>query len=333
MPKSQPTIYDVAASAGVSISTVSRVLNAPERVQEETRATVMAAIERLGFVPRADARARAMRGMQRIGVLTPFFSAPSFVQRLRGVAQALSKTTYELVIYTINSTQQLHTTLEMITLSRNLDGLIILSLQFSDRYARSLVEHGIEAVLVEYPHKILSSVEIDDVAGGRMAAEYLAGKGHRKIGFVGDTVVPEFGIHPITQRLSGLRKGLQDLGLPLDDDHILLAPYDVHATRSAARTYLMQENRPTAVFAATDLQAIGMIQAARDVGLRVPQDLAVMGFDNLDMADYFGLTTIDQQLDESGREAAGLLLAQISKENRSFRHVTLPLKIIERETT
>lgn len=274
-----------------------------------------------------------MRGTRRIGVLTPFFTAPSFVQRLRGVAQALNDTQYELIIYTADSNRQLNTYLDMLSLTHNLDGLIILSLQFGDSYARRLVDHGLDAVLVEFPHSILSSIEIDDDSGGRMAAEHLLSRGHQRIGFVGDTLVHAFGIHPITQRLTGLREGLLDMGNALDDADILIAPYDVRATRQAGLDYLSRPDRPTALFAATDLQAIGMMQAARDLGLHVPQDLAIIGFDNLDVADYVGLTTIDQHLDESGSEAAGLLLAQISGQNRSIRHVQLPLTLVERETT
>ncbi|HVP22235.1 MAG TPA: LacI family DNA-binding transcriptional regulator, partial [Anaerolineaceae bacterium] len=135
MPRPTPTIYDVAAAAKVSISTVSRVLNRPETVNEETRTAVLKAINGLGFIPKAEARARALKDYRRIGVLTPFFTAPSFVQRLRGVASALQSSSYELIIFTVDSASQLNAYLESLPLTGNLDGLIILSLQFDDRYA------------------------------------------------------------------------------------------------------------------------------------------------------------------------------------------------------
>src|SRR5512140_479035 len=138
MPKPPPTIYDVASAAGVSISTVSRVLNTSEKVNEETRGAVLAAIDRLGFIPKADARARALRDNRRIGVITPFFTAPSFVQRLRGVASALRSTSYELLIFAVDSSERLHNYLETLPLTGNLDGLIILSLQFENRFADRL---------------------------------------------------------------------------------------------------------------------------------------------------------------------------------------------------
>jgi DNA-binding LacI/PurR family transcriptional regulator len=333
MPKiPSSTIYDVAAAARVSISTVSRVLNNPEKVNDTTRNAVLEAINKLGFVPKAEARARALKEFRRIGVLTPFFTAPSFVQRLRGIASALQPTSYELIVFTVDSLSTLNSYLETLPLTGNLNGLIVLSLQFNNHYASQLVKHGLETVLIEYPQRILSSVEIDDVGGGRMAAEYMLQKGHRKLGFAGDTTIPEFGIHPITMRLRGFREGLQDAGLCLDEENTLLVPYDVETTRQKAREFLTSHERPTGMFAATDRQAIGILRAARDLGLRVPQDLAILGFDDLDAAEYTGLTTISQHLDESGQVAVELLLSRLVDPTRSIQHIQLPLTIIERET-
>src|SRR5664279_2450830 len=170
-----PTIYDVAKHAGVSITTVSRLLNAPNKVNSETREKVLAAIDALGFVPKAEARARAMQRTGRIGVITPFFTAPSFIQRLRGIAETLSPKNYELVIYTVDSINHLQGYLSSLPLTKNLDGLIILSLRVGDDEARRLIDHGLPTVLVDYPHPKLNSVEIDDVQGGRMATTYLLG--------------------------------------------------------------------------------------------------------------------------------------------------------------
>lgn len=330
--KSSPTIYDVATAAQVSISTVSRVLNNREKVNDATRSTVMEAIKKLGFVPKAEARARALKEFRRIGVLTPFFTAPSFVQRLRGIASALKSTSHELIIFSVDSLSALNSYLETLPLTGNLDGLIVLSLQFNNHYASQLVGHGLETVLIEYPHQILSSVAIDDVAGGRLAAEYMLQKGHQKLGFAGDTTIPDFGIHPITLRQRGFRERLQDAGQCLNEENTLVVPYDVESTRLKAREFLTSPHRPTGMFAATDLQAIGILRAARDLGLRIPQDLAILGFDDLDVAEYAGMTTISQHLDESGRVAVELLLSRLVDPARSIQHIQLPLTIVERET-
>ncbi len=332
MAKASPTIYDVARAAGVSIATVSRVLNEPQKVNDETRTAVLASIDRLGYVPKAEARARAMQQNRRIGVITPHFTAPSFVQRLRGVATAIRKTNYELVIYSVDSPERLTHYLETLPIIHYLDGLIILSLQFDDRFASRLVGYHMETVLIEYPHSTLSSIEIDDVFGGHLAAEYLYNKGYRHFGFVGDTVIPEFGVHPITLRLAGYRQKLKELQSPILDQDIVTVAYDVDATRRTMLGYLAGQSRPEAIFAATDMQAIGIMRAARELGLRVPQDLAIIGFDDIDVAEYMGLTTVRQHLDESGKIAAELLLSRINDPNRPVQHIHLPLNIIERDT-
>lgn len=328
----KPTIYDVAKRAGVSITTVSRILNMPDKVNSETRERVLTAIDALGFVPKAEARARAMQHTGRIGVVSPFFTAPSFIQRLRGIAETLSPENYELVIYTVDSNDHLQGYLSSLPLTGNLDGLIILSLPVDDTQARRLVEHGLPAVLIEYPHAKLNCVEIDDMGGGSMAATYLLKKGHRRIAFLGDTNLPEYAIHPVSLRLNGFRQTLKKASIRLPDTFVRLAPYSQEQTRQVAKELLHLPEPPTAIFAATDFQALGVLKAARQLGFRVPEQLAVIGFDDLDMAEYADLTTISQHLDESGRLAVEILLAQIESPARTPRHVKLPLTLIERQT-
>jgi DNA-binding LacI/PurR family transcriptional regulator len=327
-----PTIYDVAKHAGVSITTVSRMLNAPNKVNSETREKVLAAIDALGFVPKAEARARAMQQTGRIGVITPFFTAPSFIQRLRGIAETLSPKNYELVIYTVDSIDHLQGYLSSLPLTSNLDGLIILSLQVGDTEVRRLIDHGLPTVLVEYPHPKLNCVEIDDVQGGRMAATYLLEKGHRRIAFLGDTDLPEYAIHPVSLRLSGFRQVLEEAGIEFPEVFVRLAPYSQEQTRKVARELLNLTEPPTAIFSATDFQALGVLKAARQLNVSVPEQLAVIGFDDLDMAEYADLTTICQHLDESGRLAVEILLAQLESPSRPPKHVKIPLTLIERQT-
>ena len=211
----KPTIYDVAKRAGVSITTVSRILNTPDKVNSKTREKVLVAIDALGFVPKAEARARALQHIGRIGVISPFFTAPSFIQRLRGVAAALSTKNYELVIYTVDSNDHLQGYMSSLPLTGNLDGLIILSLPVDDSQVCRLINHGLPTVLIEYPHPKLNCVEIDDVEGGYMATTYLLGKGHRRIAFLGDTDLPEYSIHPVSLRLSGFRRALKEARIKL----------------------------------------------------------------------------------------------------------------------
>lgn len=330
--KKAPTIFDVAELSGVSISTISRVINAPEKVNPETRKRVSEAIDKLGFVPKAEARARALKLKGRIGVITPFFTAPSFVQRLRGIAGSLSKENYDLVIYTVDSNNRLQSYLTTLPLTGNLDGLVIMSLQVEEQDVQRLIDHHLPTVLIEYPHPLMNSVEIDDVEGGKMATEFLIGKGHHLIAFLGDSDLPEYAIHPVSSRLRGFRQALEAANIQVPDEFIRLAPYTQEQAMRVAKELLDLPNPPTAIFAATDFQALGVIKAARKLGVKVPDELAVIGFDDLDMAEFEDLTTIRQHLDESGRLAIEILLAHILDESRPVQHIHLGLSLVERLT-
>lgn len=329
--KKTPTIYDVAKLAGVSIATISRVLNSPDKVSPETHKKVMSAIDRLGFVPKAEARAWAMQGTGRIGVLTPFFTAPSFVQRLRGAAAALSKANYELVIYPVDAPERLQGHLSSIPLMKNVDGLIIMSLAIEDIDAKRLSANGMETVLIEYNHRGMNSILIDDEYGGGLAAEHFIKKGHKTFAFIGDVEPPErFSIHPVRSRLKGYKQKLQEAGFSISKAHIVSAPYTQTESRKAALELLQSPKPPTAIFAASDFQALAVMKAARQLGIKIPDDVALVGFDDIDVAEHVDLTTISQHLDESGRLAVEILLSRIHEHGRPLQHVNLPLTLIER---
>ena len=327
------TVYDVAEKAQVSISTVSRALNAPNKVSPPTRTRVLTAIDELGYVPKAEAVERARRRSGRIGVLAPFFTSPSFAERLNGVAAALVQSPYELTIYSVDSSARRDSYLTTLPVTRRLDGLIIMTLPFDGVAGQRLLDHGLETVLVEFYHESFTSIEIDNWAGGQLAAEYLVNKGHRRFGFVGDINIPDYAIDSSRQRLIGYRETLAKLGVPLPDETIALAPLSLEHARHSTRRLLALPDPPTAIFAASDLQAIAALKAARELGLSVPSDLAIIGFDDLDMAAYIGLTTIRQPLAESGRVAVDLLMSRLADKTRTPQRIRLPLTLMERETT
>ncbi len=332
MGETQPTIYDVAKLAGVSISTVSRVINSPERVNEATRSKILNAIDELNFVPKAEARARALQGNHRIGVLSPFYTTLSFVQRLRGVDAVITKTNFELLIYTVDSMNRLISYLTTLSIARNLDGLIILSLPLSESVAKRLAERGPKIVTVEASQDLFCGIEIDDFSGGKLAAHYLVSKGHKSCAFIGDIDPPDYTVRPVVYRLEGFRQGMVDAGVELPDYLIRSCSYAKEPTCKTARDLLSSSKRPTAIFVATDIQAIIVMKVANELGLKVPEDLAIIGFDDLDIAEYVGLTTIRQPLDDSGRIAAELLLSQINDSRRPIQHIKLPLTVVERDT-
>lgn len=331
-----PTIYDVAKEAGVGIGTVSRVLNASEQVNPETRARVLAAIDALGFVPKFEALARARKQVGRIGVLTPFFTSDSFVDRLRGVVTALTALPYELVIYDVASEAQRDGYLTSMALTNRVDGLIVIGLPFDAATVQRLVTNNVPTVTImpasSEVHPALTRITHDDAVGGRMAAEYLVARGHRRIGFVGDQPGPAFAGSTGDLKLDRFRQALAAAGVPLPDEYIGLALFGIEPAREQAHRLLSLPTPPSAIFAGSDTQAMGVIRAARERGRRVPDELAVIGFDDIEHAEALGLTTISQQLKESGRLAVELLLALIADPERQPQHVDLPFTLIPRLT-
>jgi LacI family transcriptional regulator len=332
----KPTIYDVAKEAGVGIGTVSRVLNASEQVNPETRARVLAAIDALGFVPKFEALARARKQVGRIGVLTPFFTADSFVDRLRGVVDALKTLPYELVIYDVASEAQRDGYLTNLALTHRVDGLIVIGLPLDTATTLRLLSNNLPIVVIlpsnSATHPELTRIVHDDAAGGKLAAEYLLARGHRRIGFIGDSDVPAFTGTTGDLKLDRFHRTLAGAGVALPAEYIGLAPFGSETARQQAHKLLSLPTPPTAIFAGSDTQAFGVIRAARERGLSVPGDLAVMGFDDIEHAEAFGLTTIDQQLKASGRLAVETLLSLINTGERPAEPLELPFTVVPRLT-
>lgn len=326
------TVYDVANKAGVSIATVSRVVNAPDKVNPETRQRVLDAIDDLRYIPKAEAAARARKSTGRIGVLAPFFTFPSFVQRLRGVANALANLPYELTVYNVDSSARRDGYVASVSITRRLDGLILMALPFNETTIERIVSNSLETVSIECAHPAFSSIEIDDAAGGRMVAEYFFSKGHRRLAFIGDSEIPDYAFPTSKRRLLGYRAAIQNAGLDLPDEYIALAEQSMENAARGMNQFLNLPTPPTAVFCASDTQAMGALKAARQRGVRVPDDVAIIGFDDLDIADYIGLTTVRQHLEESGRLAVELLLARLEDRARPIQNVRLNLELVLRET-
>jgi LacI family transcriptional regulator len=222
--------------------------------------------------------------------------------------------------------------LASLPLTRRLDGLIIMALPFDGAAARRLLDHQMETVLVELSQEPFSSIRIDDRAGGQMAAKYLLLKGHRRCAFVGDSDVPDYAIHTSDWRLEGYREALVASGVVLPGEYVALAPHSRENARLSAHRLLDLPEPPTAIFAASDNQAMGVLKAARERRVSIPKELAVIGFDDVDIADYVGLTTIRQPLEESGRVAVDLLLARLVDPSRPPQRIRLPLTLVRRET-
>jgi LacI family transcriptional regulator len=327
------TIYDVALQAQVSITTVSRYLNNPAKVNAETAKRIQAAMDALAYIPHGNTGPKVRRQVGRIGVLTPFFPAPSFVQRLQGMIPVFRQAQCEVLIYTVDSPEQLKEYLQSIVFARRLDGLVVLSMRLGDDDVNKLAQSGLEVVLVEQHHALFSGVEADNVEGGALAARHFVDKGYDPCGFIGESVVLPYSLHPSQMRWQGYSQALADAGQPVDPAHVRLGEGTVADARRMALDLLAGLDRPRAVFAQSDLQAIGVVKAAQQLGLKVPGEVAILGFDDIEAAEYMDLSTVSQSLSESGKVAAELLLERIRTPGQPVRNLHLKVSVVPRTTT
>ena len=327
------TIYDVASGAGVSITTVSRYLNNPQQVAEKTRKRIQIAMRELEFVPKAEAVARARTQTRRIAVLTPFLTAQSFVQRIDAIHRVLLPKGYEMITYTVDSQDQLDAYLSVLPVNNRIDAMIVLALPISEEAASVFDANSIPLVGVEVGLSSISSVEIDNIRGGRLAASYLVGRGYRQMGFLGESGEPVYSMHATQERLQGFTQKLSELGFPIDEDHICFHEYGIQPTVDAALELLSRPFRPDAVFCSSDYQAICVQKAARMLDIRVPQQLGILGFDDTYTADFMELSTIRQSLERSGEIAAGLVIDKLEESQTQHKRLLLDLTIVERKTT
>jgi len=325
------TIAKVAREAGVGVGTVSRVLNGSPAVRADTRRRVLAAIDVLDYEPSPAARALSTGRTNAVGVVAPFFTQPSVIERLRGVSRTVAGGGFQLVLHDLERPEQKQGLFRILAAHGGVDGLLSISLSPTDDDAHRLQAAGVPIVLIDRHHPTLPCITIDDVEGGRLAAEHLLGLGHRRIAFLGDEEANQFGFDSSACRREGFEAALAAAGAPLAPECSLRRPHGPDAARGAASELLALEPRPTAVFATSDVQAIGVLEAAHAAGIAVPEELSVIGFDDVEAAEYTGLTTVAQPLDESGALGAELLLRALSGEAVESRR--MPLAIIERATT
>jgi LacI family transcriptional regulator len=328
------TIADVAARAGVGAGTVSRVLNDSPRVSESTRARVLSAIEILDYRPNPLARGLSRGRCQTLGVVVPFFTHASAVERLRGVVAALDGSRYDLVLFNVET--PVHRDEHFATLTRRdrADGLLVMSLPPPPTSLRRLASSGVPIVLLDSRGPGVPAVVTDDVKGGRLATRHLLELGHERIAFLGDDPDNPLGFASSGAREQGYRETMRSAGLDVDDDQVRHGPHVRAVARELAEQLLARPERPTAVFAASDAQALGVLEAARAAGLGVPGDLSVVGFDDVEVSSYAGLTTVRQPLFESGRLAAELLLESLAAEEPTgeVEH-QLQLELVVRSTS
>jgi DNA-binding LacI/PurR family transcriptional regulator len=319
------TISEVARRAGVGVGTVSRVLNGSTAVSDRTRRRVREVIDELGYEPHAAARALSTGRTGTIAVAAPFFTQPSVVERLRGVSRALSGAGYQLVLFDLTDPALFAT----LPAGGRFDGLLCVSACPGDADLARFEAAGVTVALVDCEHPELSGVAIDDVAGGQLAVEHLLTLGHRRIGFVGDDeAAAPWGFVSSARRRRGAQAAAAVAGAEL---LVRRGPHGREPARTLAAELLATREPPTAIFAASDLQALGVLEAAEAAGLTVPDELSVIGFDDIEIARYVGLTTVRDPLDRSGELGVRALLAAMAGAPRMAARLSLSL--VQRTST
>ncbi len=325
------TIFDVAREADVSYSTVSRVIN-NKGVSTDKRERVLRAMAELGYVANLQARSLAGGKSNIIGLLVHSLTIEYFGEIARGVDEALAAVNYDLMLYTTHRRKGRESTY-VTRLTRNLvDGLLLVLPRNAEAYLETLRHRGFPYVLVD--HQGLGfdvpSVGATNWQGGYDGTRYLIELGHRRIGFItGDMT-----LGCARDRQVGYEQALREANLPIDPE--LIREGDFLQTRgfTSASEMLELEQPPTAIFASNDISAFGAMEAIRNRGLRIPEDISVMGFDDIPQTEQVhpALTTVRQPLAEMGRTAAQLLFTYIDKPDAGVKRIELPTTLSIRES-
>lgn len=327
------TIHDVAKRAGVGIGTVSSVLNNSRPVNEATRQKVLVAIAELDFVPNLSGRRLSMGRTHTIGVVIPFFTIASQFERLRGVMSIIIDSDYDISLFPVENVPQRNKVLQTVPRRGRVDGLLIFSLNPSENDLRRIREENIPTVLVEAAHPDLPHIFLNDTAGAQMAVEYLIKLGHRKIAYISHYLDDPFGSFFSRHRYLGYCRALEAAGIPINPDYHHQGWLSRENGQQMALELLSLPDPPTAIFAFSDELALGALEAARDLNLKVPTDLSVVGYDDIELAHFAQLTTVRQHLFESGIQGVELLLDAIDNPKAAPTHLQFPTELVIRQTT
>ncbi|HEX2781960.1 MAG TPA: LacI family DNA-binding transcriptional regulator [Ilumatobacteraceae bacterium] len=328
-----PTMADVGRHAGVGIGTVSRVLNGSVHVTDATRRKVLESAEAIGYQRTRKSAADRGKGGSLVAVLVPFFDEQSAFQRLRGIVSRLAPHGCSVVLHNVESPAQARAKLLELPRSATLGGLIVVTLPLVGDEGDRLISGRFPTVLIDAVYPGLPSVGIDDRAGGALATKHLISLGHRRIAFVSEPPHNAFGFVAGARREEGFRAVMAEAGLKVPANLVRYGAYLHSAARQMATELLSLPERPTAIVAASDVQAIGCMEAASRLGISVPDELSVVGYDDIDLATLMGLSTVRQPLVYSGERGADLLLEALSMPNRIPHTERLELELVVRSTT
>lgn len=326
------TIFDIAKEAEVSIATVSKVVNNTGRISDKTRKKVLEIIEKHNYTPNSLATALTGKFSYTLGLIIPNLANPFFGEIAKSVEDRARELGFSVMICSTDYDADREASYFTLLQKKRVDGVIILS-GFEDQQTitRNLVKPNMPVALIarDIPTISINSVSIDDFVGGYEAAKHLIGLGHRRMGLIVEN------IRCAKERVRGFNQALEEHDLQLDESLVLLGEATVPNGKKLALQLLSGDEPPTAIFATNDLLAIGTIQAANEHGLKVPQDVSVIGFDNTMLATITDppLTTIAQPMEQMGRQIVDLLVQELKGDVTHKQRIVLLPELVVRKST
>ncbi len=333
---SKVTIYEVAKAAGVGIGTVSRVLNNNASVTPETRERVKEVMKQLNFQPHTYAQRLARNQSETISAIIPFFTNYFFVEVLRGVQEGLGRLGYDLTLFGVNDIEQVEPKIVRALQRGRFDGILFFSMRLPDRIVPRLKEASIPMVLVDAFYPKFDSISVANTDGAYDATTHLISIGHRKVGMVNALQRSA----PAAERLQGYRRALESNGINYSEELVKTGVsarqdgFNRDAGYEAMVDFIrMGKEMPHAFFVSSDIQAIGAMAALSENGFRVPEDVSIVGFDDIELARHFKLTTMRQPMYQMGQMAVERLAARMSDSVLEVVHTTFIPELIVRDTT
>jgi LacI family transcriptional regulator len=327
-----PTVKDVAEKAGVSTATVSHVINETRYVSDELKAKVYQAMEELNYRPNAIARSLRSRKTHNIGMIVPDISYPFLAEVARGVENAGFELGYNVILCNSDGDLEMEAHYIELLQEKKVDGIVFVAVGESSSHVRALIEQGMPVVLCdrELPEVEVDTVIADNVGSGYQATEYLITLGHSRIGCIAGPQELEIS----SKRVEGYRRALEQHGIPLGEELLVHGDFRSRGGYEAMRELLALEELPAAVFACNDLMAIGAICAVSQRKLSIPQDVAIIGCDDIASASFTNpsLTTVVQPKHEMGAAAVEMLVARIRDKSRPPTRRLLPTELVLRDS-
>lgn len=333
MPHGRITMEDVAERAGVSVTTVSHVINRTRPVSEELRTRVLAAMDELGYRPNLLARSLRRGRTHTIGMILPDNVNPFFAEVARGVEDTAFGQGYSVVICNTDGDLDKESFYASLLAEKRMDGIIFVAAGGSAEQVRALQDRGMLVVVVdrELPEVAVDQVLTDNAHGGYLATRHLIELGHRRIG----CITGPSDVTPSAERVTGYRRALEEAGIPIDERIIVRGDFQCESGYRVAQHLLTLAQPPTAIFACNDLMAIGAISAAVSLGYRIPEDISVVGFDDIRLSSYTNppLTTVHQPIYEIGVLATTILLERMKDRTMPPSRRVLETHLIVRQST